>query len=148
MIEVDQSGKIGDTRVPTVLALANCDSYAILIPAIVKRRCLRALREQGKKGTRLYIEWFTVALFLLLRGRIEKVTMVRIDVEYPGYDRAIKEHLLNLFRRGGCYVSSDKIAFGLVGKTSPAHHKALSVYRGHEEPDRIISAREILREFK
>lgn len=45
-VEVDQSGKIGDTKVPTVLAFSNGRSFAVLIPAIVKRECLKRLRGQ------------------------------------------------------------------------------------------------------
>ena len=41
---VDQSIKIGDTQSPTVLALSNDIQPAILIPASVKRDCIRALR--------------------------------------------------------------------------------------------------------
>ena len=35
-VEVDQSGKIGDTKVPTVLAFSNGKKVAILIPAKAK----------------------------------------------------------------------------------------------------------------
>jgi len=35
-----------------------------------------------------------------------------------------------------------------VGKKSPAHQKALAVYRGEEEPDRKVRARELLRLVK
>ena len=35
-VEVDQSDKTGDTKVPTVLAFVNDESYAILIPATVR----------------------------------------------------------------------------------------------------------------
>jgi hypothetical protein len=45
-IEVDQSGKIEDTRVDTVIAFSNGLSGTILIPAVVKRVCIRALRKQ------------------------------------------------------------------------------------------------------
>lgn len=48
-IEVDQSGKIGDTKVPTVLAFSNEDSHSILIPATVKRECLGFLRVHYRK---------------------------------------------------------------------------------------------------
>jgi hypothetical protein len=47
-IEVDQSGKIENTRVDTVLTFADGESRAILVPAAVKRACLMALRKQQK----------------------------------------------------------------------------------------------------
>jgi hypothetical protein len=43
-LQVDQSIKIGDTQAPTILALSNDIQRAILIPASVKRECIRALR--------------------------------------------------------------------------------------------------------
>lgn len=43
MYVADQSGKIGDTRVHTVLAYSDTESYAILIPASVKRDCVQKL---------------------------------------------------------------------------------------------------------
>ena len=41
-IEVDQSGKMGDLAIHTVLALANDIEYAILIPAGVKKASAQA----------------------------------------------------------------------------------------------------------
>jgi len=43
-VEVDQSGKIGDTGIATVLAFSDTESYAILIPAKVKKTCIQELR--------------------------------------------------------------------------------------------------------
>ncbi len=66
-VEVDQSGKIGDTKVPTVLAFSNEESYAILIPAKVKRECVQRLREQGRTGKTFYMRLFAIGLFFLLK---------------------------------------------------------------------------------
>ena len=54
-VEVDQSGKIGDTKVATVLAFSNEEHFTILIPATVKRACLQRLRKRGKSGATLYL---------------------------------------------------------------------------------------------
>lgn len=43
-VEVDQSGKIGDTKVHTVLAFSNSYGFSILIPANVKRECIKIQR--------------------------------------------------------------------------------------------------------
>lgn len=146
--EVDQSGKIGDTKVLTVLALTNDVSHTIAILANSKRACLHELRKRGKSGTRLYVDLFAVALFFLLRDHIARLPEVTIDVEYPGHSRTVKEHLLNLLHRAGESVSPERIAFRRIGKASPAHHKAIAVYRGQKEPDRIVSAEELLGEFR
>ena len=95
-VEVDQSGKIGDTSVPTVLAFSDGENYAILIPASVKRKCLLALRERGKSGTTLYLRLFSTGLFLLLKDRLNQFSLVTIDVEYPGHSGKIKDQIVNL----------------------------------------------------
>ena len=59
-VEVDQSGKIEDTATDTVLAFSNEADFAILIPAKVKRVCLRRLRNRGKAGKSIY--WLVFAL--------------------------------------------------------------------------------------
>ncbi len=53
VVEVDQSGKIGETDKPTVLAFAGGKERAILIPAGVKRQIISQLRQLGK-GDALY----------------------------------------------------------------------------------------------
>jgi len=97
-VEVDQSGKIGDTKIPTVLALSNGKRYSILIPTSVKRDCVQWLRSKrnGKLETRIYIKLFSVGLFLLLRKHIKALEQVVIDIEYPGHEAQIKEQLLKL----------------------------------------------------
>lgn len=150
-IEVDQSGKIGDTKVPTVLAFANSDSYAIFIPATVKRDALKALRQLGKSGTTLYLEFFAIGLYLLLKDYIQKANLVTIDVEYPGHDDKIKERLLYLLQRAGISLEVDRIRFDLIhqgGKKPPAHDKAYYTYRGEIEPDRVITLGDLLNEVK
>jgi hypothetical protein len=150
-IEVDQSGKIGDTGVATVLAFSDTESYAILIPAKVKRACIHELRRKGKSGTTLYVQLFAVGLFLLLKEAIEKVSLVTIDLEYPGHDAAIKGHLLNLLRRARFSVDANVIEFQQIhrsGRKPAAHDKAYVVFRGDAEPDQIITAEELLEQFK
>ena len=147
-IQIDQSGKIGDTKVPTVLAFSNDKSFSILIPAGVKRECLYNLRQRGKSGTTLYLQLFAVALFLLLKGHVEKMSLITIDLEYPGHSQAVKEHLLNLLRKAGFSVSADMIRFQRLGKRSPAHKRALATYRRDIEPDKIITLEELLAQFK
>lgn len=146
-VQVDQSGKIGDTKVPTVLAFSNAESYAILIPATVKRSCLQKLRQRGKSGTTLYLRLFATGLYLLLKDHIQSLVLITIDVEYPGHDAAIKLYLLNLLRRAGITGSARKIRFQHIGKKSGAHKRAKAVFTGSEEPDRVIGEEEILAEF-
>ncbi|MBC7264785.1 MAG: hypothetical protein H5T64_10600 [Chloroflexi bacterium] len=150
-IEVDQSGKIGDTKVATVLAFSDTESYAILIPAEVKRACLHELRQRGKSGTTLYLQLFAVGLFLLLAEVVGRVSLVTIDIEYPGHSATTKRFLMNLFGRAGLSVDADMIEFRQihgVGKKPAAHDKAYYVSRGDAKPDRVITLEELLEQFK
>ena len=147
-VEVDQSGKIEDTATDTVLAFSNEADFAILIPAKVKRVCLRGLRNRGRVGKSIYWLVFATGLFLLLRDHVQKLPLVIVDVEYTGHSPAIKGHLLNLLRRTGLWVNPDSIRFRRIGRKSPAHAKAFFTHRGDIKPDRVIDAEEILREFK
>ena len=113
---VDQSIKIGDTQSPTVLALSNDIQRAILIPASVKRECIRALRGRWTPDATLYIRLFAAGLFLLLRELLTTADRITIDVEYPGHERDIKRDLLLLCRQAGDVVDPSVIHFEHIGK--------------------------------
>jgi len=142
---VDQSIKIGDTQSPTVLALSNDIQRAILIPAPVKRECIRALRGRWTPDATLYIRLFAAGLFLLTRELLATADRITIDVEYPGHERDIKDDLLRLCRHAGGAVDPSVIHFGHIGKKSSAHRLALETLHGKRAPDAKITARELMR---
>ncbi|NOH04767.1 MAG: hypothetical protein HND47_23755 [Chloroflexi bacterium] len=146
-VEIDQSGKIGDTKVPTVLAFSNGQKYAILIPTTTKRKSLEKLRRQGRSGRFLYSKLFAVGLYLLLKEHIHQLSELVIDVEYPGWNAEIKLYLLNMLRRRGVTFDTSKIHFRHIGKKSRAHAKAIAVYKKMEEADKTITLDEILTEY-
>lgn len=146
-VEVDQSGKIGDTKVPTALSFSNGDSLVILIPATVKRKCILELRKRGKSGPTLYLQLFAVGLYLLLKDHISSLDQITIDIEYMGHDAKIKEQLLNLFLRANGFMPEATLDFRYIGKKSNAHEKAFAVFTGQIRPDRIIGFREMIAEF-
>jgi len=143
-IEVDQSGKVEDTQVDTVLAFSNGMSYAILIPAKVKRVVTRRLRAQGRTRRGVTVLLFSACLFLLLRDYLEQIEQVTIDIEYPGKDADIKGNFLYHVYRHGLMLYKDQIAFRQVGEGSSAHKRALAIYRGECKPNRQITTNELL----
>jgi hypothetical protein len=142
VIEVDQSIRIGDTRAPTVLALANDAERALLIPASAKRACLRALRGRWKSITVLDYRLFAAALFLLLREHLAKGSRIVVDVEYPGHGRDIKSDLGIFCRRAGFDLGPEY--FAPIGKHAPVHRVAIETLRGTRAPDLIVTAEELL----
>ncbi len=145
---VDQSIKIGDTQSPTVLALSNDIQRAILIPASVKRECIRVLRGRWTPETTMYIRLFAAGLFLLLRELLASADRITIDVEYPGHERDIRRDLALFCRRSGLMIDPTVIHFQHIGKQSPAHQVAWETSRGKQTPDEIITAEELARLLK
>lgn len=143
-IEVDQSGKIEDTRVKTIVAYSNDTSYAIEIPATVKRETLQILRQRYKESRALYLKIFSVALYLLLKNILDRAQDIVIDVEYQGKEEIIKGLLLERIRRIKPDFDKHLIRFARIGKKSTAHRKAYRVYVGREKPDRMIHATDLL----
>ncbi len=148
VVEVDQSGKIEDTKEDSVLAFANGKQYSILIPATVKRDCIQALRLQGRPASTFYLQLYTIALYFLLREHIATLSRVSIDSEYMGQEVRIQEFLLNLLHRHGYQASAHQLYFTSVGKSSPAHTVAWETLRKKRQPDRVLTLEELLGEFR
>ena len=143
-IEVDQSGKIEQTNKDTALAFSDGISYAVLIPARVKREAINLLRATGKRGKNLYISLFAAALYQLLKDHLDRVDYIAIDMEYEGNEQDVKLVLLNLiWQRCPTYPAAN-ITFRRIGKKSPAHKKALATYRRVAKADGTLKAEELL----
>ncbi len=146
-IEVDQSGHIEATKDNTALAFSNGKTYSILIPTKTARACVRELHRKRIKAPNLQTRLFSAALFFLLRDHITEHISIIIDTEYVGLNKDIQRQLLRLLRQDGVSIDADQIAFGHIGKKSPAHDLAIAAYRGKTNPDRIISVEEMLRKL-
>jgi hypothetical protein len=150
IVEVDQSGKVEFTGEDTVLAFSDGVQfeYSMLIPAVVKRECVRLLRGGGFGGPLLYPQLFAVGLYFLLRNHVNNLVRITIDLEYFGRDDDIKAHLLNLLKRSNFEIDPDALQFGQVGKQSGAHKLALATLRKKRQPDLILTKEEIMGEFR
>jgi hypothetical protein len=138
-VEVDQSGKVEDTRVDTVLAFSDGTSGSILIPAKVKRKCVEFVRDDKHKTKTLYLRIFCAGLFLLLKNHLPNLDQIVIDVEYLGREHDIKALLLRLIWEMDPKFDPDKIQFSLVGKDSPAHIKGYSIFTESGDTDQKVS---------
>jgi len=143
-IEVDQSGKIEQTNKDTALAFSDDISYAILIPAKVKREAIDLLRSAGRRGKRLYFLLFAAALYQLLKSHLDRLDVITIDTEYEGNEQDIKLMLLNLIWKGHPSYPAANITFCRITKKSPAHKKALAVYRKAAKADRTLTVEELV----
>ncbi|MBC8450229.1 MAG: hypothetical protein H8D78_21055 [Chloroflexi bacterium] len=143
-VEIDQSGKMDNLAKDTVLAFSNDIQHAIRIPAAAKRNLVQYLRQKGKSRTRAAILLFSAALFLLLRDALERIDRIVIDVEYEGYEDEIKGWLLSRIYQVDSGFDKARVRFQRVGKKSPAHRRALAVFRGQEPPDQVVTEQALL----
>jgi hypothetical protein len=145
VVEVDQSGKkVEKTNTDTALAFSDGEEGAVLITAKVKRQCLETLRKADRKVQIFVLQIFSAGLFLLLKDYLDRLQMIIIDEEYPGREGDIKGMLLNLIRKERPGFPKEAIVFQQVGRKSGAHYKAYGVYKGFQDPDRTLTAEDIL----
>ncbi len=146
-IEVDQSGhKMGDSKGPTVLAFSHAKSHVIIVPANVKRACIRSLRRHYRKPKLFYIKLFSAAVFLLLKDYLAGIDLITMDVEYLGYEGTIRSSLLEYIRDIDPSFAADRITFRHIGKKSAAHKKAIETFRVFRKGRGKIKAKKIAQE--
>jgi hypothetical protein len=143
-IEIDQSGKVEHTNRQTVIAFSNHTRVAVIIPATVKKECLRILRATGRNQQIYILQIFTAGLFWLIEPYLHQLETITIDLEYPGHDGDIKGMLLNAIRRIRDDFSKHQISFRSVGRKSGAHYKAYGVFTGKEKGERVLTTEQIL----
>ncbi len=144
-VEIDQSGRTDVLTVDTALALSNSLKASILIPKAVKQECYHALKASGIRKSRIGVRMLTAALVVLLRPHIGEIHTIIIDLEYVGGATGeIKGELLHNLRQNAPDLRNDQIVFGQIGKKSGAHTLALQTYRGVRQPDRRVTASEML----
>ncbi|MDD5738423.1 MAG: hypothetical protein PHY72_00635 [Candidatus Pacebacteria bacterium] len=139
-IEIDQSGKVEDTRKLTVVCFANGKAKTLLINAKEKRKVLIVMREIDRPHKNFVFRIFAGLVFLLIKN--EKVDSLIIDREYPGHEAVIRSILTSLFDKNK--IKSPKVSFGEIGKKSKAHQEAIVVLRGKRKPDVIVKASDVL----
>ena len=140
-VEIDQSGKIENTNKVTVIAFANEVSYAILIPAKVKRQLQEVFRRQGKPRLFIY-RTFATGVFLLIRDYLPKIKNIVIDTEYTGHEKQIKDILLELIRKD--HLPEPSIYFQRIGNKPKVHYTAYDVFSKKKKADRVIGFEEIV----
>ncbi len=144
-VEIDQSGKIGDTKIATVLAFSNRISYSIYISAITKRKLVECLRT-GENSRAFYFRLFAILIFILIKNFVNKMESIFIDQEYIGWEGQIKAYLIDIAQKEKINIYPDTVHFIRIGKKSNAHLKAIeSLHKG--SGDKIISYQEIASYF-
>lgn len=146
IIEIDQSGKVEETAKDTVIAFADRNDFkrSLKINAREKRKLQKFFREIGRARFYTY-KVFAVLIFILIKDYLRKLDRVIIDPEYPGHEDLIRNLLLQLVQKVNRKFERQTITFKQIGKRSEAHKKAYATFRGKQKPNRIITAKDVLK---
>ncbi len=139
-IEVDQSGKIEQLNMNSVIAFSNKNQYSVLISKEVKREVYKIYKGKVKE---LRYRLFCVGVYFCLKEYIREKELITICCEYVGKENLIKSFLLDYLRKDYPAVDPKIIRFGMIGKKSNAHAAAIDVYRGNRRPNKILSLSEV-----
>ncbi len=140
-IEIDQSGKIEQTDMDTVIAFSNRYQYSVLITKSTKREIF--IKYKGKVKNLKY-KLFCIGVYFCIRDYLHEYQLIIIDLEYRGKENLIKSILLNFIRKTYKNFDSKIIRFGSITKNSNAHTAAIDVHRGNRKPNKIISMKEVM----
>lgn len=142
--EIDQSGKIENTSVDTVIGLANKIHRSVLLPAREKRK-LQTLFRQKKRHPSFPYRVFAALISITIQDSLSSLPELVIDTEYTGKDDLIKFYLIGYIKKFRRHSPLPDITFRSIGRKSPAHILAINTYRKHSKPNYKISAAEVAR---
>jgi len=138
-IEVDQSGKIEQTDMDTIIAFSNRHQYAVLLPKEVKRRLIGRYRKERQ----IILKIFVACVYHCIKNYIHEIEFIVIDKEYEGKDDYIKSILLSFIRKEYPKFDKQLIKFSNVTKRSKAHEYAANIKRGYSKPQMTLSEHDI-----
>ena len=142
--EVDQSGKLENTSVPTVVAFSNGSRNYLYLKPVAKRKIQQYFTAIKKLKSYIY-KTFACLIYLLIK-RYKLEGMLVIDIEYPGNMNLIKSHVYRIFKKYEFKESKVDFRFELVGKKSRAHEKALTAFRSRKySQTSIVTPSEVLK---
>ena len=140
--QIDQSGKIEQTNIKTVLAITN-DTYFTVALSALDKRLLEQIFKQLKRPKLFPFLVFSALLAILIK-KVQPKNKVVIDHEYSGRESLILErsiYYLTLLRQ----KPSPHLEFGHVGKLSKSHQLAHDVATGKKKNSYQASLKEIMR---
>lgn len=141
-IQIDQSGKIEQTNINTIVALTNSKHFSIILRKSDKRILETIFRKISKSKSYPFIVFSALlAIIIKLSDCKNKVT---VDREYFGHENTIKERTLHFLRILGRF-DDIIIEFGHVGKLSKAHDLAAKIGSKKLKPNKVVILKEILR---
>jgi hypothetical protein len=130
--QIDQSGKVENTSVKTIVAYSNGTNFSVEISAKDKRRLQEQFRRIGEPTIFVYIT-FASLICLLINKRI---THINIDLEYPGHDKILTKMIKTVH-------PNITISWMKIGKSSNAHKVAYNTYKQRLRSKKKVKAKEV-----
>lgn len=137
-LEVDQSGKIEQTNLDTIIALSNDIQYSLVLKKRIKRLLQELFRIQGKP--RLFIYKTFAALIAILLKASNPSKKVIIDMEYFSQQIILQRQITEYLEKNKIKA---KFEFGFVGKGSSAHILAERVAHKKQKVNKAVNFEEI-----
>ena len=139
-IEVDQSGKIEQTNIDTVVAFRNDEQYSVLLKKKIK---IEILTEYRNRYGDIHYRLFAILIFYCVKNYLSKIELIIVDIEYEGRDEDIKRNLLRLIWKIHPTFDKKIIKFSRIGKESNSHKVAYQTFAGKLAPNKIITKNEV-----
>ena len=130
--QIDQSGKIEQTNIITVVAFSNGESGSLLLSAKDKKILQEIFRKANK--TKIFsIQVFAALVFLLIKNYMFKNETMVIDKEYPGHENLIRSYIVQLVNtQPKIKIEASNINFKTIGKSSNAHEVANKCFKNRK----------------
>ncbi len=141
-IEIDQSGKIEQTELDTVIALSNKIKYTLILRRRSKRTLQSFFRQKGQP--RVFIYRTFAALIAIVLSKVKSDTKIIIDSEYLSHKGILKEQIKH-YMKSITGKTVGNFDFGFVGKNSNAHKLAGKVANRIIKADKIVSIEEVFK---
>lgn len=138
-IEVDQSGKIEQTEMDTVVAFSNNHQYAVLLPKELKRILINKYRKEKQ----VILKLFVICVYYTIRDYLHQIELIVIDNEYEGKQNYIKSLLFDFIRKDYRDFDKNLIRIAHITKKSKAHEVAANANRGFAKSQKTLSEKDI-----
>ena len=143
-VYIDQSGKVENTELRTVIAYSNDINKSIEISSSEKRKIQKLFRSVAKPNIFVY-KTFSCLIYLLVKDDLRRICEIVVDREYVGKEGLIKLYLARLIKREEESFDSSLISFAEIGKKSHAHIKCAATFKGSLRPDMVVKGEDLFK---
>lgn len=139
--QIDQSGKIEQTQLDTVIAVVGEDKTFAVILRRSDKRILQTIFRSSQYSRFFAPLVFAATVAWLIKAAYLSGTII-IDQEYTGYEELILERISAYLKIIG-FKDNVHLKFGHVGKLSKVHDFALKVAHKKKIANKILNLEEI-----